>query len=65
MLGARVNLQTNYGLTPLMMACCRKRRTRSRARAFVELLYGLEADPTLLTDVGFDALAFAADYGNV
>merc|ERR1711957_728942 len=109
-LGGRVNLQTNYGLTALMISCCRQRRTRGASVGFLELIGdrrvsteggegdgekentffpdalvnvvgsgseerekelstalsppGLGADPLLTTDVGFDALAFASDYGN-
>lgn len=62
-LNADVNAQTNYGLTALMVSCCKRRRTLEEAAPFFELLR-LKADVRLTTDVGFDALAFAADYGN-
>eukprot|EP00392_Amoebophrya_sp_AT5.2_P010767 g10834.t1 len=62
-LRADVNAQTNYGLTALMISCCKTRRTEVQFAAMKQLL-DADADVGLVTDVGFDALAFAADYGN-
>ncbi|CAD7971872.1 unnamed protein product, partial [Amoebophrya sp. A120] len=62
-LAADVNVQTNYGLTALMIACCKNRRSSKTAHSFFTLL-NAKADVRQITDVGFDALAFAADYGN-